>query len=500
MSVKKILHSSIYDRLGVLLLIALLWYPPIDPDLFWHLGIGEILWHGQSIWHDTFSYTMQHYAWIDHEWLTDAIMYGLYSAGGYVLLALPFIACFLGAFIVASRIQTEPRTEKTRTFIQRLFPIIIALFAARSVLGTRPQMISILGFALVYTWCSDLLAGKRKHLWHVPLFFLLWANLHGGFTAGLLLIVLFCISLVCEILFAGNTSYHQLRHLIVIGTLSTLITLINPYTLRLWEEIIHATLLTPLNNELIEWGPPNFQLSSMLPFLGYILIVVISLIFRSRPLTNPLRWSILIAPFFILALSVTRHIPFFIIITLPLLRTNTEQIDAAQKVSSFSPTEKPLSFLAFSWLLNTSLAILAATLVIYTGGIYLIASLSPRSNATLARYPLDALQYFTAHSLQGHVLNYYNWGGYIDWQTGGLVPVFIDGRMASWTTADRNVFRDYLSITSLSPGYEELIEKYIIVYALLPANKNTSTMIQQSNQWYIIYKDTTSVLLQRSDL
>ena len=52
-------------------------------------------------------------------------------------------------------------------------------------------MITLFGMALtlwlLYQWREK----KIKTLWWLPLIFLLWANLHGGFTIGLVLLAIF---------------------------------------------------------------------------------------------------------------------------------------------------------------------------------------------------------------------------------------------------------------------------------------------------------------------
>ncbi len=60
-----------------------------DPDMWWHLKTGEVIWKTHSIpTTDLFSYTTNHHAWIDHEWLSQLMIYGAYRLGGYTGLML----------------------------------------------------------------------------------------------------------------------------------------------------------------------------------------------------------------------------------------------------------------------------------------------------------------------------------------------------------------------------------------------------------------------------
>jgi hypothetical protein len=46
-----------------------------DPDLWWNLKTGEVIWTTHTIpVTDLFSYTTHHHAWIPHEWLAQLVI------------------------------------------------------------------------------------------------------------------------------------------------------------------------------------------------------------------------------------------------------------------------------------------------------------------------------------------------------------------------------------------------------------------------------------------
>src|SRR5215470_8717684 len=54
-----------------------------DPDMWWHLKVGEIIWTTHAIPHaDEYSFTAANHAWVAHEWLSEVIIYAAYRAGG----------------------------------------------------------------------------------------------------------------------------------------------------------------------------------------------------------------------------------------------------------------------------------------------------------------------------------------------------------------------------------------------------------------------------------
>ena len=79
-----------------------------DPDLWWHLKLGQIVWNTHSIPStDMLSYTAYGHAYTAHEWLAQLSIYGAYRLCGYtglmlwlavlasVLFILVYVLCYL---------------------------------------------------------------------------------------------------------------------------------------------------------------------------------------------------------------------------------------------------------------------------------------------------------------------------------------------------------------------------------------------------------------------
>src|ERR1700722_6384257 len=70
-----------------------------DPDLWWHLKTGQIIWTTRHIpVTDLFSYTTNHHAWVPQEWLSQTVIYGVYHLGG--LSGLMLWLCFITAAVL----------------------------------------------------------------------------------------------------------------------------------------------------------------------------------------------------------------------------------------------------------------------------------------------------------------------------------------------------------------------------------------------------------------
>src|SRR6478609_869282 len=62
-----------------------------DPDMWWHLKTGEVIWNTHSIPRvDVFSFTAAGRPWEAQEWLSEWTMYGAWKLGGYMGLMVWF--------------------------------------------------------------------------------------------------------------------------------------------------------------------------------------------------------------------------------------------------------------------------------------------------------------------------------------------------------------------------------------------------------------------------
>ncbi len=62
-----------------------------DPDSYWHIAIGQSIWHTGSVPRvDEWSHTFQGHPWIANSWFCDLLLFGAYSVGGWRTL-LPLL-------------------------------------------------------------------------------------------------------------------------------------------------------------------------------------------------------------------------------------------------------------------------------------------------------------------------------------------------------------------------------------------------------------------------
>jgi hypothetical protein len=227
--------SQLAVALVFLAMAALACLSPAQADTFWALRAGQDIWRtGHVPLIDSYSHTAAGRPWPDHEWLWQALAYGLFRVGGFPLLTLAVAVFVVGAQAVAYRLMAGPWTLR------------VALVLAGLTLGTnawslRPQAASLLMLAVLL----KLLVEER--LWLIPALFVLWANLHGGVVLGGAVMVAATTTAL-----AGDRG--RFRRFAIATAVSGAATLLTPLGLGLWTFILHWMAAARATG-VSEWDP-----------------------------------------------------------------------------------------------------------------------------------------------------------------------------------------------------------------------------------------------------
>ena len=108
-------------------------------------------------------------------------------------------------------------------------------------------------------------------------------------------------------------------------------------------------------------------------------------------------------------------------------------------------------------------------------------------------YPAGAVAYMKAHGLHANLLNFYLWGGYLDWHSRDN-KIFVDSRVDIFEYA--GVFADYVDLRGLK-NTDELFAKYGIRYVLIPATEPLSYLLEHDPSWKMDYRDASCVLFEK---
>lgn len=490
----------------LLLIIANFALQPLtEPDFGWHLrtGLDWLVTGGQLAALDPYSHTMPDWPWVEHAWLTDLVLGWLYSSGGLAggLLVIAFFGFVTAAaWIFAARIGQAIRPI-------RLVACALSLWVALPFLGARTQAVTLLGVAVVLVVLDRLQQGTRWIVWVLPPLFLLWANLHGGFTAGIFLLAVvvglnWCVAMVSRVwpdvhrrLDELDLPSTDLWRLTLATGLAGLVTLLNPYGWRLHQEIVDSLANQFMVETLQEWQPPSLETLAGRLFGIYLVGLTIAAVLWYRRL-EPVRIGVLVA-FLFVACRHLRNIPLFLIVSLP-LAVELLQIGCERMVSALKLRQNGLT----QWAMGMTAAL--ALLLIVLGPDHLRDVWRFGTNPDVAlrqtSYPIEAVEWIRAHRdrLGSRPVHDYQYGGFLLWQLPGL-KTFIDGRMPAWQIGDRWIFKDYVDLVSAPVPRRDLLDKYAVDWALLKRGTALATLLAATPGWSHEYEDMKVVIYTRGN-
>ncbi len=455
-----------------------------DPDTYWHLAAGRWILAHQAVPNgDPFSHSMPGAAWTAHEWLTEVIFAKVHAWAGWsglvALAALAFAAML--AYV-------------TRFLLRRMEPIHALLFVMLTAFLTMSHLLArphILAWPLIVLWFGSLIdAVETRHAppWWLPAVMVLWANLHGSFTLGLVL----GGALAAEALWlaAPGQRLATLKPWARFMLLAALASLATPHGWNTWLFTLHVMSLSLSLKVIGEWKSADFQRLQPLE-IWLLLVFALALLGRFK-LTLPR--TVLLLGLLHMALKHSRYASMLgmvgtLLIAAPLARTwaasATTTNHAAGLDRLFALLAQPARRATLAVALGLAVAA-AAALGAWRGH-------RPLDNVTPAT-ALQAARTAGAGQLPGAVLNSYNFGGYLIEQG---VPVFIDGRADMYGD---DFVRAFLYATGLHTraALLELLDKHRIGWTLLTPGTPAIAVLDALPGWRRVHDDSIAVVHVRA--
>ena len=128
-----------------------------------------------------------------------------------------------------------------------------------------------------------------RKLWCLPPLMLLWANVHGGFVLGFVLLGLYLLSgavllLRCRDREDATWLGLRLRMLGMVSAASLLLSFINPYGYQLHLHVYRYLSNRWLMNHIDEFLSPNFHGVAQQCFVAILMVTLVALaLVRSKP-------------------------------------------------------------------------------------------------------------------------------------------------------------------------------------------------------------------------
>lgn len=424
-----------------------------DPDVFWHLKVGEWIVQNRAVPRvDVYSWSAYGQPWTAHEWLWEALMHLLYSALGLPgLWLLVFVSAAACGLLVRAGLLARGAGSAAASVAGAVAPFLLASWLKPwPQAGVYALFSAYLYFALRRRW------GGREAL-GAFLLAALWANVHA--SACMLPLLLLAESAGLKLL-EGRAE----RGLLLASVAAALGTLANPHGAGLWAYAVREGLLShEYRRYIAEWMPFYFGSSDLAASFFACAAVVLCAAAQGKWRSIEFARA---AGFWVLALISRIYMPYAALSTAALFG-----------VLRLRFGERFPGVLA-------ALALAAAAVSLVVRGV-------PADLDRIAEksYPVQAVEVVKEKGYS-RVFNDYGWGGFLIFKG---VPVYIDGRADLYKHKD--IFEGYMKLPE-TEGVSRYISDTGTDAALVIKNSLLDHALGESSRWKCVYRDGVAAIYE----
>jgi hypothetical protein len=438
----------------------------MDPDTLWQVTVGQwILDHRAVPETDVYSFTMRGQPWISMYWVAQVLYaraYSIFGWSGPVVLAA---AASAATFALLAKFLSRHLSESATL-----------VFVAAALALTAPHLLvrpHVLALPVMVAWVGGLIAAADRRdapsFWLLPLI-ALWANLHGGFVLGLMLVAPIALDAVVSADAASRKSL-ALRWA-VFGLAALVAACCTPYG---WNSVLAAKKILTLGAVLplvTEWRPVDF--GSLGTFEICLLLGIGFALLRGIQL--PPTRILLLLGLLHMALSQSRAAEILALLApLVLAVPLAKQIGGAEvSNSSAAPPPRGLLF--------------AGVAIVLMAGTVAYASVT-RFEPNARQSPVAAVATLKKMNFT-RVFNDYDFGGYLI--ASGVAP-FIDGRAEIYG-------EKFVVDHDAANGLKEpeilfrLLDEYKIEATLMRTQSAATKLLDHIDGWQKVYADDVATI------
>ena len=503
-----------------------------DTDLWGHIAFGRLFFAAGPISHDSFNYSVPGHWWAIHEWLAELTMAWIYDSFGILGLKWWKFACtaltILALQIAAAETGAEPPLQAA--------VLIVVAVAMMPLMQFRPQLYTYIFLAALLALLARENYRGRAALWLAIPMLALWVNLHGGFVIGIVALVVYAGVVVLQSLIERR-DFDRCARLIAVTVASAGATLVNPYGLRAWLQVLGALNNPITRKEMVDWQPllsvlaNSHGLHSGVIFFALVaaVLIVLALAFLITPRGGDLPLVAIAALMAVAAFNVVRNMPLAMIaavapmtrhlhllgvkmhgasVSLPVAVVQPSTAVDAQfataasasigisTASAVTPASAELPPSAAIGRIGNrigQIVIVAAALMLTIGKGGLLSSQLPAA----MDYPIGAVAFMRSHQLKGNLLARFEWGQYLIFQLAPSSKIFVDGRVD--LVYPPRIIDEYLDFFAGRPGGVGVLDRYPHDYVLMPTGSPPDLTLSARSDWKQIYRDRVAVLFARAN-
>lgn len=499
------LFESVLLAVLVVFIALMVFYPMGNGDFWAHAKTGEwIVQHRAIPRHNIFMYTTPTAPWINHSWLSAVAFHVLLKEFGVVGVQVFQFLMVLASWIILWLLWKRLNAPTWLGIIA----FALAIGVSHYRFQPRPELFSAVGNALLFYWLFSFKHSGNRSLRWLPVVVVLWTNFHGGVAFGLVLLWLFVVAECMAFLWhrkktesesTPSLTGPQLRQLTLIATITTAVTLINPFGLKYYSALSPSRMKL-LSDNILEWFPfskfiHDLDRSSVLIFCLFGLLYLSSFVVgrRKTSLTHLLltgftvfmTWehmrNIWSAAQVFLALMAVHYMP-------------SASLAGEECVSS----PQPPGFRVPMRLATRVVAALVLLVTLLQSEYYqLLHSHWPGWGVDRESLPVGVVRFVKEAPLNGRMYNDMLDAGYLIWSLCPQRKLFVDVLNAY----DESILRDGYAISrveSLAPTLNRWKVDYCIVSEQNYFGK-LARWLAASPEWTLIYWDGVSLIYLRND-
>lgn len=449
-------------------------------DLAYHLRAGaEIISTGRIPTHDTWTFTATGEPWLDQQWGAQIVLRAIESTGGWAGLAIAR-AVFVGAVVgglalIAVRRGLHPRTAAL---------LALAGFAVMApALALRPQLLGLACFVAVLA----ILGERRRYprlVWMVPVIVALWANVHGSFFLGPILVGLAWLE---DFATRGGAS----RTLVGAITVSAVAACLTPFGPGVWAYAASLAADPDVTMRVGEWQPTALTDPSGVVFYASGLAVAALVAARGRSASWPVLLGLV--AFFVLTAYTQRAViwwaPFAVVAVAGIL--------AAGPAHAPAPTPAPAPRTDPPLARRLNLGVVAALGLAIVALLPTWRPLDPATGAPrglLTHAPSGVTGALRDVAGPGdRILNPQGWGSWLEYAMPETL-VAVDARIELFPS---DVWRDYEAVMDGGAGWEAVLDRWAPDLVVTTPDQSGLRSRLLSAGWMLVHDGADGAVLRR---
>jgi hypothetical protein len=500
-------------------------------DFGTHIAIGrEIIQSGSVTDREFLNYPSLGMRVPNGEWGFQALLYLVFAAGGVYAVSFLCWAVVFGIYLLLHRSMTLRGANP--------YLAVFAIFAfsgfLRIRIQPRPEIFTYLFIALTIFLFAEFYFGERKRLLYLfPPLILVWANMHPSYLIAFVLCGAFFVDGLARAAWRKELQWDRLKTWVIppvlVGGVGLIVCGLNPHG--------YDAILVPLH--LLSRGTGGggggssilMSISELTPVKGtglYLYYKAAAGFAACSLLLGIIGRRVYLLDFFLFAIAFkgawdsARAVSMMGLFLSPGASLHLtgffemlgewsapkgaqkrkeppegkkKKKDKRDQARRSKPLEPPR--VGIRWGKFTVAAGMIAFLAVF-GSVTMSFSFSQLQygiGMTEHKFSFPAVEFLKKNPISGNMFNFFDIGGFLDWQLYPQALTFIDGR-----TYNQEVFREHQSVTGAMPGWEEILRKYGITYIVLKSMDSSGQVLpiipelSRNPGWSLVFADGLFVI------